>query len=202
VLQQATQVDPNQDKIWAYLADAQNGAAAHATDPQVRTKDYQDAIESAQKALAIDATSATYMSILANAYAHTGQTDKAVEQYKAAAQADPTSAAKFDYNAAATYYNAGKMDEAIALLDKSIQEDPKRADSYFLKGQAMLGKATTKDDKMVVPEGTAECLNKYLELDPTGKNAEAAKQMLTMIGAPVSTSYGKSKSSGKKKSDQ
>ncbi len=201
VLQQAAQADPNQDLVWAYLGDAQSGGAQHATDPQVRTKDYQDAVESLQKAIAINGTSATYMALLANAYAHTGQPDKAVEQYKAAAQADPTGAAKYDFNAAAVYYNNGKMDEAIALLDKSIQLDPKRADAYFLKGQAMLGKATTKDNKMVVPEGTAECLNKYLELEPNGKNAEAAKQMLAIIGAPVETTYGKSKSSGKKKPD-
>ena len=39
VLQQATQVDPNQDLIWVNLGDAQRGA-----------KKYPDAIESYQKA--------------------------------------------------------------------------------------------------------------------------------------------------------
>src|SRR5271156_3038042 len=51
LLQQATQVDPSQDLVWGYLGDAQRGAAAHATDPAARTKGYQDAIESYQKAL-------------------------------------------------------------------------------------------------------------------------------------------------------
>ncbi len=46
---------------------------------------------------------------------------------------------------------------------------------------------------MVAPEGTAEAFQKYLELQPTGKYADVAKQMLAMIGAPVETTYGKSK---------
>ena len=70
-------------------------------------------------------------------------------------------------------------------FDKTIQADPKRADAYYWKGVNMIGKATLKGDKMVAPEGTADAFNKYLELDPTGKYADAAKQMLATIGASV-----------------
>ena len=38
--------------------------------------------------------------------------------------------------------------------------------------------------------GTAEAFQKYLELQPTGTYADAAKQMLTSIGASVETSFG------------
>jgi tetratricopeptide (TPR) repeat protein len=193
VLQQATQVDPNQDLVWGYLGDAQRGAAAHATDPQAKTKGYQDAIESYQKALAIKPTSGAYMAQLADAYAHTGQTDKAVEQYAAAAQADPPNAGTYYYNEGVVFTNTGKSDEAVTALDKAIQADPTRADAYYLKGQALIAKATTKDGKVVAPAGTAECFNKYLELQPTGKYADVAKQMLGMLGASVETGYGKSK---------
>jgi hypothetical protein len=62
-----------------------------------------------------------------------------------------------------------------------------------------MGKATVKGDKMVAPPGTAEAFNKYLELEPNGKYADPAKQMLASIGAPVETSYGKSKAAPKKK---
>jgi hypothetical protein len=34
-----------------------------------------------------------------------------------------------------------------------------------------------------------EALNKYLELQPTGQFAEAAKGMLQMIGATIQTDY-------------
>ena len=183
ILQQATQVDPNQDLVWAYLGDAQRGA-----------KKYNDAVESYQKALAIKPTSGAYMAQLADAYAKTGQTDKAVAQYAAAAQADPEHAAAYYYNEGAVLTNTGKVDEALAAFDKSIQLDPTRADAYYWKGVDLIGKATTgKDGKMQAPAGTAEAFNKYLELQPNGKYADASKQMLSSIGASVETTYGKAK---------
>jgi len=198
LLQQATQVDPSQDLVWGYLGDAQRGAGDHATDPAAKTKDYQDAVESYQKALAIKPTSGAYMAQLADAYAKSGQTDKAVQQYAAAAAADPPNAGAYYYNEGAVLTNTGKVDDAIAAFDKAIGIDPKRAGAYYWKGVDLIGKATTdKTGKMVVPPGTADAFNKYLELEPAGKYADAAKQMLSSIGASVETSYGKSKPSKK-----
>jgi len=182
VLQQASQMDPGQDLIWAYLGDAQRGA-----------KKYPDAIESYQKAIAIKPTSGVYHNGLADAYAKSGQADKAVVEYNAAAQADPTNAGTYYFNEGAVFTNTGKIDEAIAAFDKAIQIDPTRADAYYWKGVNLIGKATMKGDKMVAPEATAAAFNKYLELQPTGQYAEPAKQMLATIGASVETSYGKKK---------
>ncbi len=132
ILQQATHESiRNQDLVWAYLGDAQRGA-----------KKYSDAAESYQKALAIKPTSGPYMSQLADAYAKSGQTDKAVQEYAAAAQADPTNAAAYYYNEGAVLTNTGKVDEAIAAFDKAIQIDPNRADAYYWKGVDLIGKAT------------------------------------------------------------
>jgi len=192
LLTQATQVDPNQDLVWAYLGDAQRGAAAHSTDAQTKTKDYQDAIESYQKAIALK-PDASYHAGLADALAKTGQTDKAILEYAAAAQADPPHASAYYYNEGVVLTNTNKTDDAIAAFDKSIEADPKRADAYYLKGQALIAKSTLKGDKMVAPEGTAEAFQKYLELEPTGKYADVAKQMLAAIGSSVDTTYGKSK---------
>jgi tetratricopeptide (TPR) repeat protein len=183
ILQQASQTAPEQDLIWAYLGDAQRGA-----------KKYSDAVESYQKALAIKPTNGPYMAGLAQAYAKSGQADKAIQQYNAAAQADPANAAAYYYNEGAELTNTGKVDDAITAFDKSLQLDPNRADAYYWKGIDLMGKATTgKDGKMNAPEGTAEAFNKYLELQPTGKYADASKQMLQTIGSSVQTSYGKSK---------
>ncbi len=145
ILTEATKVDPNQDLVWAYLGDAQRGA-----------KKYPDAVESYQKALAIKPTSGAYMSQMADAYAKSGQTDKAIQEYAAAAQADPPNAAGYYYNEGAVLTNTGKVDDAIAAFDKSIQLDPNRADSYYWKGVNLIGKATMKDNKMTAPPGTAE----------------------------------------------
>jgi len=188
VLQQATQVDPNQDLVWAYLGDAQRGA-----------KKYPDAVTSYEKAVSLKPNFGPYLNGLADAYAKSGQTDKAVQEYAAAAGADPTNAATYYFNEGAVFTNTGKVDEAIAAFDKTIQADPKRADAYYWKGVNLMAKATTKGDKMVAPEGTAEAFNKYLELQPTGQYADPAKQMLATIGASVETSYGKTKPASTKK---
>ena len=188
ILQQAAQTDPKQDVIWGSLGQSQLGA-----------KKYPEAIESYQKAIAIKPTSGIYHAGLADAYARSGQTDKAVQEWATAAQNDPPNAGSYYFNEGAVLTNTGKVDEAIAAFDKALQVDPTRADAYYWKGVDLMGKATTKGDKMVAPEGTAEAFNKYLELAPAGKYADPAKQMLATIGAPVETTYGKSKPAPKKK---
>jgi hypothetical protein len=62
----------------------------------------------------------------------------------------------------------------------------------------LLGKATLQGDKTIAPPGTAEALQKYLELSPTGPNAESAKALLTSLGSTVETSFGKKKTPPKK----
>jgi tetratricopeptide (TPR) repeat protein len=182
VLQQATQVDSTQDLVWFNLGDAQRGA-----------KKYPEAIESYQKAIAIKSTVGAYHNNLADAYVKSGQTDKAVQEYAAAAAAEPANAATYYYNEGAIFTNTGKTDEAVAAFDNAIKADPTKATAYYWKGVNLMAKATTKGDKMVAPDGTAQAFNKYLELDPNGQFADPAKQMLAMIGASVETSYGKTK---------
>ncbi|MGA3318120.1 MAG: tetratricopeptide repeat protein [Candidatus Korobacteraceae bacterium] len=188
ILQQASQADPTQDVIWGNLGEAQIGA-----------KKYPEAIESYQKAIALKPTTGPYHSGLADAYAKSGQTDKAVAEWATAVQNDPANAGTYYFNEGAVLTNTGKVDEAIAAFDQALQADPTRADAYYWKGVDLMGKATVKGDKMVAPAGTAEAFNKYLELAPAGKYADPAKQMLATIGATVETSYGKGKTAPKKK---
>jgi tetratricopeptide (TPR) repeat protein len=116
-----------------------------------------------------------------------------------AAQVDPTSAAQSYFNIGAVYTNAGKVDEANAAFDKCIAADPTRAEAYYQKGLNLLGKATLQGDKTVAPPGTAEALQKYLELTPNGPNAQSAKDLLTSLGATVETSFGTKKKAPPKK---
>ena len=124
--------------------------------------------------------------------------EDAVKTYELAAQVDPSNAAQYYFNTGAVLTNAGKIDEALAAFDKVIAADPNRADAYYWKGVNMIGKATLQGDKMVAPPGTAEAFQKYLELQPTGTYADAAKQMLTSIGSSVETSFGNKKKPPKK----
>ena len=204
-LTEANQVDPSRDLIWFKLADYQRMSATKQTDTTEKQKRLDAAVEDYTKAIDLkkatpdkDAnvqakTLAAYYNNLAEAYAKENKVDDAVKTYALAAQTDPSAAGQYMFNTGAVLTNAGKVDDAIAAFDKVIAADPNKADAYYWKGVNMIGKATLQGDKMVAPPGTAEAFQKYLELQPTGNYADAAKQMLASIGGSVETTFGKKK---------
>ncbi len=205
-LNEATQIDPNRDLIWFKLGDYYRMSAPKQTDPAEKQKRLGSAVDAYQKAVQLKQaappdkdpaagakTLAAYYNNLAEAYAKSGKVDDAVKTYALAAQTDPTAATQYYFNTGAVLTNAGKVDDAIAAFDKVIASDPTKADAYYWKGVNMIGKATLQGDKMVAPPGTAEALQKYLELQPTGTYAQPAKDMLTSIGSSVETSFGNKK---------
>ncbi|MDP9160761.1 MAG: tetratricopeptide repeat protein [Acidobacteriota bacterium] len=208
-LTEATQVDPNRDLLWAKLGDTYLASAPKQTDAAEKTKryteavnDYQKAVDLRQKALDAQTTKtpdagkdlAAYYNNLAQAQARVGKTDDAIKSYQQAAQLYPAGAAQYYYNLGAVLTNAGKIDDAITAFDKAIAADPTKADAYYQKGVNLISKATTdKSGKIMPAPGTQEALNKYLELQPTGQFADAAKGMIQYIGGTVETSYGKKK---------
>ena len=210
-LNEATQLDARRDLIWFKLGDYYRMSATKQTDPGEKQKRLGSAVEAYQKAVQLKQaapaekdpaagakTLAAYYNNLAEAYAKSGKVDDAVKTYALAAQTDPTAASQYYFNTGAVLTNAGKVDDAIAAFDKVIASDPNKADAYYWKGVNMIGKATLQGDKMVAPPGTAEAFQKYLELQPTGTYADAAKQMLTSIGSSVETSFGNKKKTPKK----
>ena len=207
----ANQIDPSRDLVWFKLGDYYRLSAAKQTDTAEKQKRLASAVESYQKAVELkqaapaskdptaDAkTLAAYYNNLAEAYAKSNKVDDAVKTYALAAQTDPTAAGQYYFNTGAVLTNAGKVDDAISAFDKVIASDPNKAEAYYWKGVNMIGKATLQGDKMVAPPGTAECFQKYLELQPTGTYADAAKQMLASIGASVETTFGTRKKTPKK----
>jgi tetratricopeptide (TPR) repeat protein len=141
---------------------------------------------------------AAYYNNLADADAKAAKADDAVKAYTQAAELNPSGAAQYYYNMGAVYTNSQKIDAAIAAFDKAIAADPTKADAYYQKGVNLISKASTDaNGKVVAVPGTAEALNKYLELQPTGPYADAAKGMLEYIGSKIETTYGKTKSSKK-----
>ena len=204
-LTEANQVDPSRDLVWFKLGDYYRMSATKQTDSAEKQKRFGSAIEAYQKAVDIkkgtandkdpNAASnlASYYNNMAEAYAKSNKTDDAVKTYNLAAEANPANAGQYYFNEGAVLTNSGKVDDAIVAFDKVIAADPNRADAYYWKGVNLLGKATLKGDKMDAPAGTAESFQKYLDLQPTGAYADAAKQMLTQIGGSVETSFGKKK---------
>jgi tetratricopeptide (TPR) repeat protein len=213
-LNEATQMDPTRDLLWARLGDARLSSAPKVTDAAEKAKRYTDAVSDYQKAIDLkkkvmetgpkpeDAKSlAAYYNNLGQAEARTGQLEESVKAYDQAAALNPPGAAQYYYNQGAVLTNSGKVDEANAAFDKSIAADPNKAEAYYQKGVNLINKATTdpKTGKVMPAPGTAEALNKYLELQPTGQFAEGAKGMLQYIGSSIETSYGAKKKPTTKK---
>jgi tetratricopeptide (TPR) repeat protein len=196
-IKQAIQIDPTKDLLWARLGELYLGAGAKAAsggNREAATEDYNQAAEAYRKAISIKPSDAGYHNNLGQALIKLGKTDDAVAEYTAAAQLDPADAGMFYFNLGAVLTNAGKLDEANAAFDRAIAADPKRSEAYYWKGVNLLGKATLdKNGKMVAPPGTAEAFNKYLELEPSGRYAAAAKEMLASIGEKVETTFTKGK---------
>ena len=165
---------------------------------QALAKKYDDAIPNLKKALELNAASKKPdVSIqgaanagLGDAYASTKKIDLAVASYDAAGKADPQGAAMYYTNETIVLTQAGEADKAAVAADKAIAADPTKPLPYYLKGQALVQKATTDaSNKVVVPPGCVEAYQKYLELDPGGPHAEEVQQLLEGIGVKVNSSY-------------
>jgi tetratricopeptide (TPR) repeat protein len=191
-MEQAVAQDQTHDIIYGSLADA-----------YLLDKKYPESETAYNKALELapptSKSLASYHSGLALALARQGKTEPAVAECAKTAQIDPTQAGQCYFNEGAILTNQGKIDDANQAFDKSIAADPTKAEAYYQKGVNLLAKATLgKDGKMVPAPGTVEALNKYLEIAPDGKNAQAAKDLLASLGAAVQTSFGTQKKGAKK----
>jgi tetratricopeptide (TPR) repeat protein len=209
-LTEATQLDATRDLIWFKLGDYARLSAAKQTDPAEKQKLLDTAVQAYQKAVDLKKAAtndkdpnasknlAAYYNNLAEALAKAGKIDDAVKTYALSAETDPSAAAQAYFNTGAVLTNAGKADEALTAFDKCIAVDPTRAEAYYQRGVNLLGKATLQGDKTVPVPGTVEAFQKYLELAPTGPNAQNAKDLLASIGSPVETSFGTKKKPPKK----
>lgn len=191
-----TQLRPTESVLWAYLGQGQLGL-----------KKYDEAEASFKKALEQDAASKKprpEIEGLANAglgeiYARTNKVDEANAAYDAAVKIDPTKAGFYYKNEAVIYSQIGNGDAQAAAADKAITANPNDPLPYYLKGQALITKASVdpKTQRIVLPPGCGEAYEKYLELDPNGPYSADVKGILESAGQKVSSSY-KASSSKKK----
>jgi len=187
-----TGAKPDAAVLWVELGIAQKGE-----------KKYTDAATSLQKAIDLDKASkkpntdlqAVAGDNLGEALAMAGKIPEAQAAYEAAAQADPKQAGIRYANEAIIMDRVGNLDATVAAADKAIAADPSKPIPYYLKGKALINKATVdpKTQKIVAPPGCAEAYQKYLELAPDGPFAADAKSVLAEMGTSVSSSYKASK---------
>lgn len=203
-LKQMVAADPTHWDYFQALANAQTGL-----------KQYQDSNDSLEKGIQLaqgvvngnapkgggaaadpakaKAAIAQMLSFEGNNYLKLNKQKEAIDAFTKSAEMSPNPGLAY-YNICATQYNAGNTQGALAACDKAIAADPNHAESYYIKGSLMMGNSTMdKAGKLQAPEGTAEALNKYLQLAPTGAHANDVKQMLAAIGAKVQTTYSEKK---------
>jgi tetratricopeptide (TPR) repeat protein len=189
--QKGTELDPSQAVIWANLADSYAGQAGTKTGADQQAA-LDKAAEAYTKAIAIKPESAGYHNNYALTLARAKKFDEAQTELTKAASLDPQSAGHYYFNLGALYTNSGQSGPAEAAFKKAIDAQPDYAEAQFQYATALSARLTTdKAGKVVAPDGMKEALEKYLQLEPMGQFAEAAKSLLQAIGATITTDYKK-----------
>jgi Tfp pilus assembly protein PilF len=185
----ATELDPKQDAAWGRLAEAElslGGQKAGAEQEAAFTK----AIEAYQKAMELKPAESAYMNNYGTALIKMKKLPEAQAAFEKAATMDPPNAYKYFYNLGAVLMNTGQSDAASAAFKKAIDANPKYAIAQYQYGLTLLGKAQIgADGKITPPSGTKEAFQAYLDLEPNGPNAQAAKDMLASFDTAIETNY-------------
>jgi tetratricopeptide (TPR) repeat protein len=126
-------------------------------------------------------------SSLGQVYILSNKIPEAKAAFDEAAKDFPYQAPLYYRNEAIFFLQAGNAVEQVDAANKAIAIDPARAALYFYKGQGLAAQATVdpKTQKLVLPAGCAEALQKYLDLDPSGQYSTDAKGMLAAAGVAV-----------------
>lgn len=133
-----------------------------------RQKNWSKVIERGTKALELTPDEPAVLTLLAEAYDKSGDKAKAAE-FRKKAPASPVSL----FNDAARLINSGKDGDAEPLLKQALSLDANFAPAHYELGMLYVRGGKNADAKMH--------LNKYLELEPKGKDAPVAKEMLSYV---------------------
>jgi tetratricopeptide (TPR) repeat protein len=133
-----------------------------------KEKKYDRAIAAAKKALEIDDEDVGMWAVLYQSYTATGdKANAAIAEKKM-----PANATKL-FNEAARLINEGKDSEAEKALTSAVAVDEKFAVAWYELGMIHVRAGKSAEAKAA--------LTKYLELEPAGKDAPTAKEMLSYL---------------------
>ncbi|MGJ5818159.1 tetratricopeptide repeat protein [Paludibaculum fermentans] len=184
----AGELDPKQSAVWIQLA-ATHDLLAKTQSGADKEASLNSAAENYLKALELQPADAG----LHNNYGLVLAAQKKIPEAKAelekAVSLEPAGGGKYMFNLGAVLINTGQTDPAVEAFRKATELDPKYAPAWFQFCSALSGKMTLQGDKPVAPAGMKEACEKYLELDPTGPNVEAAKGLLQLVGGTIETNF-------------
>ncbi len=168
---------PDFDKIAKKLQDSYNCALEEEIEEieQIEDKDktfldyfllgntylskekYDKAIESYEKAIAINPKKDETYYNMGNAYVEQGEYDKAIESYEKAIEINPKDDESY-CNMGIAYVKQGEYDKAIESYEKAIEINPKRDETYYNMGIAYVEQG--EYDKAI------ESYEKAIEINP------------------------------------
>jgi tetratricopeptide (TPR) repeat protein len=131
----------------------------------LRAKQHQKAVDAAKKALTFDEEDTDMWNILFQSYTALGDKANAAAAQKKL-PANPTQL----FNEAARLINQGKDAEAEPLLEQAVAADGKFAIGHYELGMVYARTGKTAEAR--------KSLERYLELEPNGKDAATAKEMI------------------------
>lgn len=190
-LKEAVALSDTQDVIWGNLGEAQSKLAMTKQGDE-RAAIMAESAAAYTKAMEINPTQAGYANNLGLALIQAGKSDEGMAMLQKAAAADPANAGKYYFNVGAILTNSGDIDGAIEAFRNATVAQPDYAAAHYQLGMSLVGKATfTPSGAMQPVEGTLEAFQRYLELQPTGPDAETAKAMVESLTGTVDTSLKK-----------
>jgi tetratricopeptide (TPR) repeat protein len=182
--------DRNIPVVLSQLADTWSKAASIEANPDTRKQDQANALDYYNKVLALAPNDASLHNNLGRLYAEMGKTAEAIQEFKKAADLDPTHASGYYYNLGAILVNKGQMDDAAIVLKKATDLDPNYALAWYWYGMALMGKAGVNPDGSIAPvPGTIEAFQTYLKLEPNGKWAAQAQESLNALQSKANLEY-------------
>jgi len=111
-----------------------------------------------------------------------GVSSEATAAVVKAAELNPTQAAQGYYNLGAVYTNRGRTKEAGDAFLKATEINPQMAQAWYQLGISYFGAPATIPDAVGV-------LEKFLVLQPTGPDADAAKALIEAAKASTPTGF-------------
>jgi tetratricopeptide (TPR) repeat protein len=188
---QAIAEDPTQWEPYQVLG----GALNTANKPQDALEVYDKGVAAAKKALADKPDSPQAKAGLGqmlnsegNLLVQQKKYDEAIGIFNQAAEVAAYPAMPY-FNLCATYYNLKRGADAVAACDRAIASDPSLSDAYYIKATVLFGQGHAENGKYVVPAGTNELLNKYLEYAPFGQHASAVRDMIDKLNEEIEPTY-------------
>ncbi len=137
-----------------------------------QNKDWAKVLDAGQKATDLDPTMTSLYQMMAVAAEQKGDKQAAAQWQAKHAEANPDTPEVL-YNKGVEALNGKKMQEAADFFTKAVEARPDFAIAHYQLGIVSLNLKKNADAR--------EHLQKYLDLDPNGKEAETAKELLAVL---------------------